>query len=133
MVHQPVAEDAQGAVVGPVGRIAQPVAQGALVAVLGQGLVDQAGSSSCTRQRGTRAMPMPAITARMMVWNWSNCGPAKGLMPWMPWASLQRAQASGMVTWRSRVQRATSWGVVMRASGPAPPGGAISATWRPTR
>jgi hypothetical protein len=120
MVHQPVAEDAQGAVVGPVGRIAQPVAQGALVAVLGQGLVDQ-------------AMPMPAITARMMVWNWSNCGPAKGLMPWMPWASLQRAQASGMVTWRSRVQRATSWGVVMRASGPAPPGGAISATWRPTR
>mgnify|MGYP006211134093 CR=1 FL=1 len=34
---------------------------------------------------------------------------------------------------RSRVQRATSWGVVMRASGPVPCGGAISATWRPTR
>ena len=50
MVHQPVAEDAQRAMVGTVGRIAQPVAQGALVAVLGQGLVHQAGGKLVKHQ-----------------------------------------------------------------------------------
>ena len=75
---------------------------------------------------------MPAMTARIMVWNWSNCGPASGSSPRTPCVSLQRSQASGTVTWRSSVQRATSCGLRIGTSA-APPRGAIKATWLPER